>query len=52
MVYVGLHFVLFSFLKSVAITDPKAMMLVVRMIHAGLERGGGARGLPDRTFIG
>jgi hypothetical protein len=37
MVYVGLHFVLFSFLKSVAITDPKAMMLVVRMIHAGFS---------------
>lgn len=32
--YVGLHYVLFSALKVLHITDPKAMMLVVRLLHA------------------
>ncbi|HMC97572.1 MAG TPA: glycosyltransferase family 39 protein, partial [Flavobacteriales bacterium] len=32
--YVGLHYVLFSALKFLHITDPKAMMVVVRLLHA------------------
>lgn len=32
--YVGLHFLLFSFLKSVGIVDPKSAMLVIRLLHA------------------
>ncbi|MEO8590750.1 MAG: glycosyltransferase family 39 protein [Flavobacteriales bacterium] len=32
--YVGLHYVLFSALKILHITDPKSMMLVVRLLHA------------------
>lgn len=32
--YVGLHFLLFSTLKAVHITDPKVMMIIVRVLHA------------------
>jgi len=32
--YVGLHYLLFSALKFLHITDPKAMMVVVRLLHA------------------
>lgn len=33
-VYVGLHFLLFSVLKTLGISDPKLMMVVVRLLHA------------------
>jgi hypothetical protein len=32
--YVGLHYLLFSGLKAVGIGDPKALMVVVRLVHA------------------
>jgi len=32
--YVGLHYLLFALLKSVGISDPKAMMVAVRLFHA------------------
>ena len=32
--YVGLHYLLFSGLKGLGITDPKTMMVVVRLVHA------------------
>lgn len=32
--YVGLHYLLFSLLKAVGLTDPKAQMVVVRLLHA------------------
>ncbi|MBK9176895.1 MAG: glycosyltransferase family 39 protein [Flavobacteriales bacterium] len=32
--YVGLHYLLFSALKIVGITEPKTVMLVVRLLHA------------------
>lgn len=32
--YVGLHYLLFSVLKWIGITDPKSMMVVVRLLHA------------------
>jgi len=32
--YVGLHYLLFSLLKGIGLTDPKAMMVVVRLLHA------------------
>lgn len=32
--YVGLHYVLFSALDAIGVTDPKAMMGVVRLLHA------------------
>jgi len=32
--YVGLHYLLFSGLKVLGITDPKTLMVVVRLIHA------------------
>ena len=34
MVYVGLHFLLFSVLDGIGITDPKSVMIVVRLFHA------------------
>ena len=33
-VYVGLHYLLFSGLKALGMTDPKALMVVVRVLHA------------------
>lgn len=33
-VYVGLHFLVFSALKAVGMSDPKSMMVVVRLLHA------------------
>lgn len=33
-VYVGLHYLLFSALKAVGLSDPKALMVVVRLVHA------------------
>lgn len=32
--YVGLHYLLFAGLKTIGIADPKAMMVVVRLLHA------------------
>ena len=32
--YVGLHFLLFSGLKAIGMNDPKALMVVVRLLHA------------------
>lgn len=32
--YVGLHYLLFTGLKAIGITDPKAVMVVVRLLHA------------------
>ncbi len=32
--YVGLHYLLFVVLKGIGITDPKTMMVVVRLLHA------------------
>jgi hypothetical protein len=32
--YVGLHYVLFMTLKTVGLTDPKTVMVVVRLLHA------------------
>ena len=32
--YVGLHYLLFSGLKAIGVTDPKSMMVVVRLLHA------------------
>jgi hypothetical protein len=32
--YVGLHYLLLSFLKTIGITDPKHLMIVVRLLHA------------------
>jgi hypothetical protein len=32
--YVGLHYLLFSGLKIIGLTDPKAQMVVVRLLHA------------------
>lgn len=32
--YVGIHFLLFTLLKTIGISDPKAMMVVVRLLHA------------------
>ncbi|MBK7382763.1 MAG: glycosyltransferase family 39 protein [Flavobacteriales bacterium] len=32
--YVGLHYLLFSGLKAIGITDPKTLMIVVRLLHA------------------
>lgn len=32
--YVGLHYVLFVVLKAIGVTDPKCMMVVVRLLHA------------------
>ena len=32
--YVGLHYLLFSALKVLGITDPKSTMLIVRLLHA------------------
>ncbi len=32
--YVGIHYLLFSALKWIGITDPKAMMVVIRLLHA------------------
>lgn len=32
--YVGLHYLLFVALKAIGITDPKAMMVLVRLLHA------------------
>lgn len=32
--YVGLHYLLFTVLKWIGVTDPKSMMLVVRLLHA------------------
>lgn len=32
--YVGLHFVLFKALKAMGIADPRALILVVRLLHA------------------
>ncbi len=32
--YVGIHFLLFWALKWIGITDPKAMMVVIRLLHA------------------
>lgn len=32
--YVGFHYLLFSALKAIGITDPKSLMLVVRVLHA------------------
>jgi hypothetical protein len=32
--YVGLHYLLFSGLKAIGLTDPKALMVVVRLLHA------------------
>jgi hypothetical protein len=34
LVYPGLHYILFSFLERISITDPQAKMLIVRLIHA------------------
>ncbi|MFC2102364.1 glycosyltransferase family 39 protein [Bacteroidota bacterium] len=33
LLYPGLHFILFSFLELVGITDPQAKMFVVRLVH-------------------
>ena len=33
-VYVGLHYLLFSALKAVGLSDPKSLMVVVRLVHA------------------
>ncbi|MBX2979361.1 MAG: glycosyltransferase family 39 protein [Flavobacteriales bacterium] len=33
-VYVGLHFLVFSALKALGMSDPKSMMVVVRLLHA------------------
>lgn len=33
--YVGLHYLLFSFLEIIGLTDPQGKMLIVRLIHAG-----------------
>ena len=32
--YVGIHFLLFSVLKAIGVNDPRALMLVVRLLHA------------------
>lgn len=32
--YVGLHYLLFTALKAVGLTDPKSVMVVVRVLHA------------------
>ncbi len=32
--YVGLHYILFSFLELIAIYDPQTKMLIVRLLHA------------------
>jgi len=32
--YVGLHYLLFSALKVIGLTDPKAQMIVIRLLHA------------------
>ncbi len=34
MVYVGLHYLLFSGLKALGMSDPKSLMVVVRLLHA------------------
>lgn len=36
-VYVGAHYLLFSALDSVGLNDPKAMMVIVRLLHALLS---------------
>lgn len=33
-VYVGLHYILFTVLKWIGVTDPKTAMVVVRLLHA------------------
>ncbi len=37
--YPGLHFLLFSFLNWIGLTDPQGKMLIVRIIHATLSLG-------------
>ncbi|PIX92146.1 mannosyltransferase, partial [Candidatus Kuenenbacteria bacterium CG_4_10_14_3_um_filter_39_14] len=32
--YVGLHYLLFSILKTIHITEPQTKMLIVRILHA------------------
>lgn len=32
--YVGIHFILFTILKAIGITDPRVLMLAVRLLHA------------------
>lgn len=32
--YVGLHFLLLSLVKTIGITDPRSMMIIVRLVHA------------------
>ncbi|HRD52442.1 MAG TPA: glycosyltransferase family 39 protein, partial [Flavobacteriales bacterium] len=32
--YVGIHFILFTTLKAIGITDPRVLMLAVRLLHA------------------
>ena len=39
MFYPGLHFLLFSFLNLVGLTDPQGKMFIVRIIHAFLSLG-------------
>lgn len=37
MFYPGLHFLFFTFLNWIGVSDPQSKMLVVRMLHAGLS---------------